>query len=262
MPTFAEITAHADRLFPFQHADSYDAVGPVLGTPGADITRVVYALDLTAPAVEEAVAKGCQLIIVHHPPLFDAVRTLTGPAAWPVCLAARCGLCVLALHTNLDADMYSGTAAALARALGVTIIRPLLPLPQGSNDPMLGEGALCESSLTAAQLLAAVAALNPAAVHSPLPGEIRRIALWPGGGVNDERLSAAKAAGCDAFLCGEVKHNLWGMAQSMGLPLIVCGHYETEWPGMRSLAAALKLHKKGVEEEIFFHAPPAAIVRG
>ena len=78
MPTFAEICAYLDTLFPPSLAEPWDRDGPAVDPcPAREVTAAVVALDVTSPAIEYAIAIGAQCIVTHHPLLFklpDALR--------------------------------------------------------------------------------------------------------------------------------------------------------------------------------------------
>ena len=72
----SELVAKFETLWPSQNADEWDRVGLTLGSPEADIRRVLFAVDLTNAVVDEAITKNCDLIVTHHPLLLKGVNSL------------------------------------------------------------------------------------------------------------------------------------------------------------------------------------------
>ena len=129
MPTVREITAVLEAWAPPGSAADFDRVGLQVGDPGAEVSRVLVALDLTPAVVAEAEAGGAGLVVTHHPLLFKPTDRVveghpTGGLAWRL---ARAGVSAYALHTNLDAA-WGGVSFALAEALGVQDPEVLAPL--------------------------------------------------------------------------------------------------------------------------------------
>ncbi len=118
-----EVVRCGDQLAPLNSALDWDNSGLLVGDPEEEVTGILTALDATLPVVKEAAAKGCNLIVTHHPVIFHAQKRFTaGNIAFE---AARRGISILSLHTCYDmADQ--GVNRALAETLGLENIRPLL----------------------------------------------------------------------------------------------------------------------------------------
>ncbi|MGI9860839.1 Nif3-like dinuclear metal center hexameric protein [Moorella naiadis] len=123
-----EIIAIMEALAPPELAAEWDNVGLMLGTPEADVRRVLICLDVTPPVVDEAAARGVNLIISHHPLFFRPVKSLRydEPLGGMVRRLLQENLMVYSAHTNLDsADL--GVSYHLAARLGLEDIRVLVP---------------------------------------------------------------------------------------------------------------------------------------
>jgi dinuclear metal center YbgI/SA1388 family protein len=121
-------------LYPPHHAEGWDAVGLQVGDAAADtVTGVLVALDVTQAVLDEAVQRGCDLLVAHHPLLLSPLPRLTGDSAAGrlALLAARAHVAVVAAHTNLDAAR-PGTSHPVAEALDLRDVAPLQPL---EGDP-------------------------------------------------------------------------------------------------------------------------------
>ncbi len=130
MTTVRDILAAVDGLAPFRLAEAWDNVGLLLGDSGAEVRRVLVALDVTEAVCDEAHATGADAVLAHHPLIFQPVDRLTAGTV-PGRLAlrlARAGRAVIAAHTNLDAAA-GGLCDCLAEIIGLTQTEPLDPAP-------------------------------------------------------------------------------------------------------------------------------------
>jgi dinuclear metal center YbgI/SA1388 family protein len=126
--TVAAVAAAVESLAPLGHAASWDRSGLRIGDPNASVSSVLVALSLTAGAYEAAKAVGAQLLVTHHPPVWEPLTTLRMDDAetrlW-VRLAAD-GIACYAAHTNLDVAP-GGVNDVLAERLGLDETRVLFP---------------------------------------------------------------------------------------------------------------------------------------
>jgi dinuclear metal center YbgI/SA1388 family protein len=111
--------------------EPYDNSGLLVGSPDASVTSVLISLDCTEAVVNEAVAKGAEVIVSHHPVIFKGLKRLTGSnhVQRTVESAIRNGIALIAVHTNLD-NVADGVNRSLALQLGLEprslqILRPM-----------------------------------------------------------------------------------------------------------------------------------------
>ena len=145
---------------------------------------------------------------------------------------AVCGMAVLCAHTNVD-KAEGGLSDWMAEALG-------LSFPQ----PLAGEafGRVCAlvPPLTAPQLAQRIRnGLGTTSVNYTDNGRpIRTVCVCPGAG--GSLLETAHAAGCDALICGDVKHDRFLLSRELGVALFDCGHYFSEQIFVPHMAAVLR----------------------
>lgn len=109
-----EIYQKINEFAPFKTAESYDNVGLLAGDPNVEVKKALIALDCTDEVIEEAITTGAQLIITHHPIIFNPLKTvLYGSVVYKI---IRAGLTVICAHTNLDMAK-GGVNDALAKVL-------------------------------------------------------------------------------------------------------------------------------------------------
>jgi len=113
---------------PLPLQESYDNSGLLTGQPGTTCTGVLTALDCTEEVIEEAKRKGCNLVVAHHPVIFNGLKRLNGNTyvERAVIAAIKNDIALYALHTNLD-NIQQGVNQAIANRLGLQDTRILAP---------------------------------------------------------------------------------------------------------------------------------------
>ncbi|MCC9311067.1 Nif3-like dinuclear metal center hexameric protein [Kitasatospora sp. RB6PN24] len=260
MPKLSEVITALEELYPPQWAESWDAVGLVCGDPDAEVRRVLFAVDPVAAVAEEAVAWGADLVVTHHP-LY--LRGTTSVAATSfkgrvVHSLIRAGIALHVAHTNADhAD--PGVSDALAEAIGVRVLGPLVPDP---TDPAgrRGTGRICElpEPLPLRAFADRVAAALPAtATGIRVAGDpdltVRRVAV--SGGSGDSFFAEVRAAGVDAYVTADLRHHPASeAAEAAPIALVDAAHWATEWPWLkqaaRDLGAAAAKHGWTLETRV------------
>lgn len=121
-----DVVRWMDDWAPPALAEPDDPIGLQIGAMSAPVTRIAVALDVTEDVVDEAVEKGAQLIIAHHPIIFRPLRTLRTdrPEGRVISKLLKHGISVFAAHTNLD-TASGGVNDLLAEALGLQGCVPL-----------------------------------------------------------------------------------------------------------------------------------------
>ncbi|MCC7501367.1 MAG: Nif3-like dinuclear metal center hexameric protein [Flavobacteriales bacterium] len=125
-----EVIAALEAWAPPVMQEDYDNSGLQVGDPASDVGSALICLDCTEAVVDEAVAKGCGLIIAHHPVIFRGLKSLTGrnDVERTLLKAVRSGIAIYAIHTNLD-NVLDGVNGEIAARLGLSDLRVLDPKP-------------------------------------------------------------------------------------------------------------------------------------
>lgn len=99
---------------------SYDNVGLLLGDPSSPVSRVLVCLDVTESVVDEAIDKKCELIVSHHPLIFNKISSInpTDEQGRIIYKMIRNNIALISAHTNLDAAL-DGVSFVLANNLGL-----------------------------------------------------------------------------------------------------------------------------------------------
>lgn len=180
MPTIRRIAQSLEQWAPPASAQDYDNVGLQVGRHGADVSRGLLALDLTHEVLEEAATAGAELIVTHHPLIFQPLKRVTD-SGYTNNLALRLaeqGIALYSIHTNLDAAP-GGVSFALAERLDVQDPTFLAPM----ND-------------VTCKLVTFVPEEDAKAVHTAM-------ADAGGGRIGDYDACAFRSAGTGTFRPGE-----------------------------------------------------------
>ena len=218
MTTVREIESFLYGWAPRELAESWDNVGLLVGDPEATVERVLVALDITPQVAEEALERGCQLIVAHHPVMncaWHPVQTVRADDRQGRTLTAllRGGVAAICMHTNLDAA-EGGVNDILAEKLGLTQPEMLTEEKIGRIGTLKCEIPLVEFTHSVIELLGCNGLRY---VDAGRP--VHRVAV--GGGACGCYIPQAVAAGCDTFVTSDLKYN--DFLDTEGLNLIDAG---------------------------------------
>lgn len=250
MPTVQTVYDFLKTLAPETMAYDWDHVGLLCGRSDREVKRLLVALDPFLPVCEEAAALGCQLLVTHHPAIWElkAVNDAS-PEGRALLYLIENGISALNAHTNLDCAP-DGVNDCLAAKIGLHNTEVIDPC--GSDDRGRPYGLLRGGEIGEMQPEAFVhhvkAALGCEGVRCVLGDRaVRRAAV--GGGSCGGELFRVAALGYDAFVTADCKYNTFADAQALGLTLVDAGHFQTENPVCTYLAEALR--RQFPEIEVF-----------
>ena len=133
-PRLSDVLTVLDELYDPRWADDWDAVGPVVGDPYADVSKVLFAVDPVRAVADEAIEWGADLIVTHHPLMLRGVNSVaaTTPKGAVVHDLIRAGVALHTCHTNADSPP-GGVSASMADAFG---LQDVTPLDADTADPL------------------------------------------------------------------------------------------------------------------------------
>lgn len=212
MAKVKDFYGYLNSIAPFETQEDWDNSGMLVGDMDAEVKKVAVVLDITHEEIKKAKAIGADLIISHHPVIFNPIKSVTkGSVPYELVASSINALCC---HTPLDiAD--GGTNDSLAELLGIEVTR--------TEDPILRLGTV--EPTTAENLAGKIAkTLNTKVRYADAGRKIEKIAICTGAGC-----SLIEAAGeIDAFITGDASHHNFLDCIQTGITLIAAGHYETE----------------------------------
>ncbi len=239
-----EVVTTLESFAPLPLQESYDNAGLQVGLTATEVSGVLLCLDVTEKVIDEAVAKGCNLIVAHHPLLFRGLKQI-GDATQPercVTKALKKDIAIYAMHTNLD-NAEGGVNYEIAYRLGMEDVRFLLPNAQGGGSGVIGALPVEMNARTFLQSVKKEFGVECLMHNELLRRPIRTVALC--GGAGDFLLQEAVNQQADAFLTGEMHyHTYMGMEQT--IQIAVAGHYQTEQYTKDLIAKTLREQCEGL----------------
>ncbi len=221
-----EIIGAIEKLAPLSIQDGFDNSGLQVGRAEQEIGSVLLCLDVTEEVIDEAIKRGCQLVLSHHPLLFHPLKTVGDATYQQRCTvkAIREGIAIYSAHTSLD-NAPGGVNHRIADIIGMEDLCFLSP-KDGSDSGSGVVGTLLkpasdEDFLSSLKEKFGVACLR----HSATDGRtIRRVAVC--GGAGAFLLPDAIREGADCFVCGEFHYHDY--FENSGVLLAELGHYQSE----------------------------------
>ena len=218
-----------ERFAPLPLQESWDNAGLQVGLTETEVSGALLCLDVNEKIVDEAIRKGCNVVVSHHPLLFRGLKTISDltDVQRTVMKAVRKGVCVISMHTNMD-NAKGGVNYKMAEKLGLRDVQFLAPkMVDGveSGSGVIGELPEAQASDDFVLAVKKAFGVECAMCNELLRRPVRKVALC--GGAGDFLLDEALKAGADAFITGEMHyHQYFGYEQQ--IQICVIGHYQSE----------------------------------
>lgn len=236
-------------------AESWDNVGLLAGGREKEVGKVCIALDATDEVIEEAIRRGADLLLTHHPLIFSPIKRVTADdfTGRRIVKLLRHDISYYAMHTNFD---VMGMADAAADEMGLKE-RQVLDITY--EDEISKEGIGRYGKLPQVMTLEECASyvkqvfrLESVKIYGEPGSAIECAAISPGSGKS--MIKAAVAAGAEVLITGDIEHHEGLDAMAQGLMVIDAGHYgiekifvpymveymKREFPGLEIFAAKEK----------------------
>lgn len=225
MPKISEIIHAIEQAAPLSNQENWDNSGLIVAEKfEQDCSGVMLCLDVTPSVVKQAIDKGCNLVISHHPLIFKGIKALTPDTlqGQAILMAVRNGVCVYSSHTALDnAPENVNVSAEMARMAGCSILQPVSPTGTGvlaeTNRPMSAEEfcALCAETFTAPHM-------RHSRFHS---ATIRRVVF--GSGACGFLIPEAITLKADAIVTSDVRYHDF-LDHGNNILIVDLTHFDTE----------------------------------
>ncbi|MBO7374874.1 MAG: Nif3-like dinuclear metal center hexameric protein [Lachnospiraceae bacterium] len=224
-----------DRIAPFEYKEDWDNSGLLIGDWNKDVSRIMVVLDVTNEVVAAAVQANVDLIISHHPLIFEPIKQLNTDdlTASKVLKLANNNIAYIAMHTNMDA---TGLGEVADEILGIKR-EEVLWVNINYNDPKIGMGSIGkfvnenkeEVNITLRDAVIRTKEgfqADVVKVYGDLDRVINKVAVCTGSGKS--LVDTAIEKGCDLFITGDINYHTGLDAAERGLALIDISHYTTE----------------------------------
>ena len=218
-----------ERFAPLPLQESWDNAGLQLGLTEAEVSGALLCLDVNELIVDEAIAKGCNLIVSHHPLLFRGLKQISGAdyVQRSVIKAIKHDIVIVSMHTNMD-NALDGVNWKIAERLGLTACKFFAQKTVDGIEAGSGVVGYLPSQMDARAFIELVKkqfGVQCAQCNALLERSISKVAIC--GGAGDFLISDAIGEGADAFITGEMHyHQYFGYDQQ--IQICVIGHYQSE----------------------------------
>ena len=214
-----------ERFAPLPLQESWDNAGLQLGLTEAEVSGALLCLDVNEAIIDEAISKGCNLIVSHHPLLFRGLKQISGADYVQRCVikAIKHDIVVVSMHTNMD-NAQNGVNWKIAERLGATVLNG--SAVENEKTPLvLAELPHPMDACAFIELVKKQFDVQCAQCNALLERPVKKVAIC--GGAGDFLLPDAISQGADAFITGEMHyHQYFGYEQQ--IQICVIGHYQSE----------------------------------
>ena len=221
--TVLELNELLNRRFPPALSAEWDNDGlQVWSDLNAKVTGVLIALDPTDAAIDEAEKTGCNVILTHHPLIFQSLSDFTpeSGAGRRVRRLLTLGIAAISCHTRCDAA-EGGINDSLAEMMGLTDVTPF-----ADGIPRIGTLTRPMPPAEAVSFVLGATGAPKALYSGKAPEKIKRITVC--GGSGKDCLFAAAEAGADLYFTGELSYHSRLDANDLSLLAVEVGHDVSE----------------------------------
>ena len=221
--TVFDVLDFLNEKFDFSYTMAGDNVGLLVGNGKDTVKGILACLDLTDQAITDAVNNDANLIVTHHPVIFNPIRSVTSDSL--IYRVITNGISVISAHTNLDAG-DGGINDLLCSLIGLTNIEKTNSLGEGVFFKV-GRVGEFEEPISADELAEKLSEVLSTPVFYVGDNKfVKKLAVCSGGGGGLFR--EAMSTGADAYLTGDVKHDVFMDSHHEGFTVFDATHFHTE----------------------------------
>lgn len=242
------LAAIIEEICPSETAESWDNCGFQLDVGAEDIKTVLVSLEVTGAVIDEAVRKGAQMILTHHPLLFSGIKKIEEADVIGNYLIRliQAGISVYSCHTSFD-KLKDGNNDYFGLLLEFQDVRPF------DADNGFCRRGQTPFDMTFAEMIRKVS--EELAVEEryfkwvgDLTRQIKTVGWCTGAG--SEFIKTAAEEGCDLYITGDLKYHEAQMAKEMGICVLDVGHYGSEKIFTENIADMLREKTFGMDLEV------------
>ena len=225
----ADILHVIEEHYPLSYALDWDNCGLQTGRFDKDVQTIYIALDAGDAVIADAVINHADLLITHHPLLFNGM--------------IQKEMCCYAMHTNYDVLRMAEVAAQMLQLKKTKVLEATSEDGKG-----IGQYGMLPEAMPVFQLCEQIKQtfeLQGVQVYGDVSRQVQRIAISPGAG--NSMISHALYKQCDVLITGDISHHIGIDAVAQGLAVIDAGHYGIEHIFIQDMAAFLSEKLKGVK---------------
>lgn len=211
-----------ESLFPQDLAYEWDNVGLQIGTLNKDINTVLLSLDLTKEVVKEAIEKGCELIVVHHPLIFSPLTSINTDSYQGNIIKQliKNDISLYVAHTNFDISNH-GMNNILADMLQLKNLENLEEITESEGLGKIGTTSTTDMKSYIAYVKD-VFNVSDARFIGNMNDSVKRVAI--SGGSGSSNIYNAKFKKADLYITGDLSYHHALNCKALGLNALDIGH--------------------------------------
>lgn len=218
-----------ERFAPLPLQEGWDNAGLQVGLTEAEASGALLCLDVNERIIDEAIRRGCNLVVSHHLLLFRGLKTISDAdfVQRTVTKAIKNDIAVVSMHTNMD-NARGGVNYKMAEKMGLVGVEFMSPKTVDGVEAGSGVVGELPEAMAADDFVLMVKrefGVECAMCNELLRRKIRRVAIC--GGAGDFLLDDAVKAGADAFVTGEMHYHVY-FGREQQIQICVIGHYQSE----------------------------------
>ena len=218
-----------DQIAPLNTADTWDNSGLLIGSSDREVDRILIALDLTEEVLEEALEEGFDLIITHHPLIFNAIKQITTDTRIGnlIIKLIENKISLIATHTNLDRSFERGINRFVGEKLELKDMTVLVSDLENVGYGVVGNLSTGQSLSEVIQATKTIFNQETIKItNGALDKTVKRIAFCSGSGA--DFIDQALTAHADLYITADISHHESQEVNGTAMTLMDVGHYESE----------------------------------
>ncbi len=222
-----ELCKTIEQYAPLNLQEKWDNAGLIIDNNNAPITGALICLNITETTINEAINKNCNIIISHHPIIFEGLKKIGSSTYIERCVqtAIKNDIAIYAAHTNLD-SVPNGVSYKMSQKLNLTNCNILEPNENGTGYGIIGELKQAVKETDFINTLKSTFNCKCIKTSALLNKEIKTVALCGGSGAF--LIDKAISLSADIYVCGDIKYHDYFKAENKIL-IADIGHFESEY---------------------------------
>lgn len=220
-----DIASALEAFAPLPIQESWDNSGLSIGSPDDEVSGVLVGFDCTPELIDEAIERGCNMVVSHHPLIFGGLKQIRpdDPVGCAVIKAIRGGVAVYSAHTTAD-KVRGGVSWEFADRLGIKDLRILDPEEGDTGLGVIGRFPEGKTPKEIIALLKDIFGVSVVRASKPLEGTVHEVAFC--GGSGSSLIGAALSQGAQLYISADISYHHFFTPE--GFMIMDIGHFESE----------------------------------
>lgn len=215
MPKVQKVIDLIEKFAPLETQAKWDNSGWQINLGILDFSKIMTALTVTDSVIGQAVEKGCNLILSHHPVIFEPLKSIeTGI----ITNAVKSGIQIYSAHTNLDIAK-GGTTDMLSDKCGFGFCDNIYEFINGKKLDIALNVDILQNEIKQKLNLDCLRVVNLKNKKN-----IKSVAFCAGAGGSE--IQKVNELGYDLFITGEVKFH--EALEAKDTVVFAVGHFDSE----------------------------------